>query len=903
MNKPLTDQALEQLLSDYGQIAPPVAFAYQPKTIPWGKRITALSVAALLSLLLLTLTAVMIAGLSEEKPFATDSPAGDGSTVMQNTTTESKHPPVTSDDGITPPVTTEKPPVTDPPSPPATNPPDPPDTDAPLPSLLPAWYNGKSIRLVNCIPSSSRSSFQPIMLKEVYNDYATLNLDMGTSDHQFVAGDLVILHTLPKAHQESYCGVVYLRPSDGELICLGHELKDLWQSAGVDFNKIQFLFYRHASADGNHYVVCAQNGGKTIGLFYYDRVEQTLKKIPFDTSHNDFLSYSADGNYMVVANPRKSNDLLDDLFLIDLRTMEVKQICQDYDTFGESHFSSDGRYVYTHLRIGDAVDSDEHGQWVLYDTQTGFTFRGEGQVLYLEDGVLISHTYGGGFAAYDCTTGETPDDLSALPLVIDADYKKYRYILTVFNPATGEVEATIPNVGAYALSENYLFYYVHRAEGVVMADLYSAESVTLPVSAELLNGANPEEGFTHYRFAVSHDGSSISLGYFISMSTYDAMIYEDINALMDDLCDAVLSTNNIPDFGSKFTEFQANYSHIIKWIGYDIHENYAILQIATILDPSPTKSTLRVYHLVEDYRNGTYTLYSASENPYSPGRIFARSAYEDTKQVFRRKLSGDYAKTCALLPQQAEHRPYYIDYADCYDSKGKWSDSLAAASGWNYGYLSLEVARTEPALSKTALDRTLQIIAHYPLTKGISIENLTYRRVAGIRLLTDKYRELYNAEVVVASNGCYYLRNLNDTRHSQQITYEDYLALMEAQNNPIVQMGLYKDPRIAYVLPCQHTVSGDFLINCFIPTNLLNAEDVCAALALIREGGHSADEIMDVLFSDEMRAYVELLAEYAPTYQYVFNANGSPYIDLRMNYGDFRFYDPNPEAPLPGDSQ
>ncbi|MBQ7325071.1 MAG: hypothetical protein IJW98_04960, partial [Clostridia bacterium] len=70
MNKPLSDESLERLLSDYGQIPPPTVFTYQPKS-PAGfsmKRLAALSVAALLSLLILGLAAGMIAHFAADIP-------------------------------------------------------------------------------------------------------------------------------------------------------------------------------------------------------------------------------------------------------------------------------------------------------------------------------------------------------------------------------------------------------------------------------------------------------------------------------------------------------------------------------------------------------------------------------------------------------------------------------------------------------------------------------------------------------------------------------------------------------------------------------------------------------------------------------------------------------------------
>lgn len=907
MNKPLTDQALEQLLSDYGKIAPPAAFAYRPKVIPWGKRISALSVAALLSLLILTLTAVMIAGFSKENPLFSPPRGEDGTTILQNTTTAPKNPPVTSDGGVTPPVTSGKPPVTDPPiPPPATSPVDPPITQPSLPSLLPTWYNGTSIRLVNLLTTSTISPpFTPKELKEIYNDYASYDMDMGIGSYQFVSADLVLLSTHPKGHQGSDCNVVYLHPSNGELICLRHELQELWASVGIDASIVWSLSNLHASEDGNRYLFYARADGSDLGSFLYDRTAGTLTKLPLDlyqAPRLDFLSYSADCNYAVMATYRKNDDLLDDLFLIDLRTMEVKQICADYATFGESTFSADGRYVYTHLRIGDSVDSNENGQWVLYDIQTGFTFRGEGEVLYLENGILISRTPEG-FTAYDCTTGEPPEDLSSLPLVIDADFNNYRYTITVYNPATGKIEKTIPDVGAYELRGQILYYYVHKAEGVVIANLTTGESVTLPVSATLLTGANPAEGYTIYSLAVSGDGSTVSLGYTISLDDYYKQKQKDIDALLALIQNSALKTNNLPDFWEYFQARRAPYEYLIEFTDYDIHDGYVILHISFIRNVRNDKDTWNL-HLVEDYRDGTVTLYNASDNPYHVGNIHARSAYETKVQTFRRTLKkGDYEASCALLPTIGEHRPYYIDYAVCYDEKGKWSDDLAYQARWTYEYLQNEAKHSTASMSKEAREQLFKIIAKYPLNKGISIETHVYRRVMTITLVNQNLSVFYNVEVVVADNGCYYLRNVYYSSCSRQITYEDYLALMETQNRKIVQTGLYKDLQIAFVPLPQASQTSDFLLSCTIPSYYLQANDVNRALAMIREGGYDTDVISSVLFPSKLWIYVDLLTKYTPDASYTITADDSLSVLMQIRNGKISFSDPNPEIPLPASAQ
>jgi hypothetical protein len=153
----------------------------------------------------------------------------------------------------------------------------------------------------------------------------------------------------------------------------------------------------------------------------------------------------------------------------------------------------------------------------------------------------------------------------------------------------------------------------------------------------------------------------------------------------------------------------------------------------------------------------------------------------------------------------------------------------------------------------------------------------------------------YRAEIVVAADGRYYLRRSD---RSHEITYEEFATLMEAQNTPIAIYGLYKDPQIAYLPHPGTSLQEDYLIQCIMPTHHMKAEDVRTALAMIREGGHTNEEIKTVLFPQEVMPYIDLLIESVPIYECWFAAWGSPHITINIYYGELSFSDPNPEIPL-----
>lgn len=852
---PLTDNELEQLLQDYGSLPPTAIFTYRKPRVA-GRRMAAILLVALLSLLLVALT-IGIASRS-------DSAMGDvppaGIPTLQ--------PPITGTPSA-PAITTNRKPVTTPTltTPPPTTPPQPPKTEPPeLEALLPAWYTGASVQLVNLLRVGSSTDLFPSQLDDRYSDYTSFELNLGKMTHTIRSGDLVELKGTVDGHRESYCQNVYLRLSDGTVLCLGHALQNLWSTVGIDPSTPDKIYVHHTSPDGEQYVLSAFGDSESYGYFLYRRQKNSLQKIPYDLANSDSVSYSSNCQYIVVATPRPTNILLNDLWLIDTSSMKIKLICTEYDTFGESSFSADQRFVYTYLRIGDSVEKNEYGQWVMYDTQTGLAFCGEGEICYLQNGILISRTPDK-FCIYDCATGEILPNQPDLPWIIHADQKDNRYTLTVYNPQTGLVEATLTNVGTYAISQNqqYLFYYTDKALGVTVMDLISGQSVSLPVSEAFLKETNPEAGDVIYSMMISDNGSKIILGYRISLEDYMERKQREITALQDSIHTSFLSVNSIPDFWKKFAPYAEQYAHLIEWTGYYLHENYAIYMIAYQNNGLSLTRSVGVLNIVEDYRDGSFTMYYGSESLYFLGNPVARSAWEDKVQLFRRTLKGNYDATCALLPTLGESREFYFDYAKCYDAAGKWSDDLKNAYRYSYEFMRQFYVRADADYSPEELESVLRILDKYSVNQ-ISLSSLTVRRVAQINLYGPSNLLLYCGDVYISSTGKYYIQNTYGGDQflstGSQITSEEYETLMQATGGFLVETGLYKDTRIASIEKAMFQVYNDFLVSGYLP-KVSGTEKMVNALSMIREGGYDTDEILRTLYPDPShQLYIKLLAEY-----------------------------------------
>lgn len=717
---------------------------------------------------------------------------------------------------------------------------------------------------------------------------------------------MVLTTGVGTGHTEPYCSAACLQNVlTGEVICLGHEVRALLTELGMEAPPKVYTV--HTSEDGSQNVIQLNNR-----YYFFNRTERTLSEITFDLSDHCSLSFSPDCRYMVVEKMRAGEEIISDLWLIDLQTMDSRLIVNTAPTAGLSTFSADGRYFYTYLMANGAVEQNEDAEWLLYDTQTDHSFQGVGKILYFANGILISHT-SDAFHAYDCQTGNIPNDLSHLPAVAVVTTRASRHTLSLYHPATGELNSAFANLGAYEISPDYRYLYTYIAHDthIVVTDLYSGDSFQLPLSQRFLQESQPGENQkTTFSISVHPAGGEIQIRYHISESAADEEMREDIKDLRKIIEEEFLNAPNLPAFWERFQVLSAPYAHLLRGVYYDIHDEYVNLQISYIftpyMHPSSEKQSTTILYFVEDYRSDTFTLFrGVLSNSCKVNGVYGKSAAQTAKQTFRKTLiDGNYEVSCQMLPTVGEERIVYIDFAKCFNASGKYQDSLAEAEYYAYTTLRPAVIGSNLPTFPNDLDRLVEIVSRYPLTKREQIHP-TNRFVAEIKLYDPLKNTIYHAHVLVDANGKYYLSNRLisiDNWACRQITEEEYEFIMKLQGGFLYETGMYLDKQISSA-PTDHSTEADYdyLICGRLPTYRLNIANVNTALAMLREGTYSHTEIFKTVYSPDQQQYVKLFMKYQPNYRQLLHppTSAAGYIQIVLNNGVISFTDPFPDAPIP----
>ena len=130
------------------------------------------------------------------------------------------------------------------------------------------------------------------------------------------------------------------------------------------------------------------------------------------------------------------------------------------------------------------------------------------------------------------------------------------------------------------------------------------------------------------------------------------------------------------------------------------------------------------------------------------------------------------------------------------------------------------------------------------------------------------------------------------------------MSLLETQGSILAKWGVYTDKRLAFV-PWDGYIDAayDFLPrgNLPIPNPIVNSEEeelaAANALAMIREGGYSSEEIIKTLFYyDHAYEYIFLLAEYNVEHSWRYSFRHTAPILIEIKNGVITLSDPSATA-------
>lgn len=869
MKKPLTEQELETMLKQQGTVQPATAFRYQKKTAPLLWRRTVLPFAALLSALLLT--ALLI-------PFAASR-----DTASPSTTANLLVPPSSGSADTDHYHPDKRPPITT--LPPVTGDPKPPETLLPLSSYLPDSYGVENLRLSLMIADQRTDGIRRLnsVSGEDFTSYTSYIPQKALPQGQtLISGRYTKVKTNDELHKN--CTDVFYDLEGGELFCISHPLNALLESlADESLPSAEEMSIYHFDIATDRYIFTVNETSLYAGFYLVCLEEGTVTKLPIRLHLVEQKCISPDFSYLIIRKPSGGGDEM-----CQVQYLSTGEIITPYGKTAitdDPIYSDDGRIFIRRLTY-----KDDGMDYIALDTQTGTVTRCDGEFCYFAGNVLLTRSESG-FHAYDCTTGEELSDLSMYPLFAEVT-RPYQwntpslfYFLQLYEPSGNTPIAVIGKVNAYTVSRDgqWLYTYCHGDNYLTCYNLADQTSFRLPVSEEFIVAAASESDLVCYQITVNEDRSFLSISYTAenrSLVYEYTDIHQEYERVYAHMLELYQRSDNLQDFWTAFYNTPESLSEIILYTAADDHGDYLIWEIS--LRSQVNIDFTRILRIVEDYRDGSMTMYWGDTNPNSiyqfKGTLNITSKrFPNGKHYIRKSMANaDYASTRALLETVEKQIGCFFDYGKCYDETGEWSDALAIAYVNSYGYLGAHTASANFGEDPAKLERVLQIITRNPrlyeydelFDAGTTVKN---RKVADIRLYAADGSILYVAGILVTADGEYYLCHplFVSSSPMAKISREDYYALMEIRGGFLYTSGLYKDLRIASIPGGNISPdTADFLYSGKIKAESISSTGCADAMDRYQDETVSDLALLQSIFKEDVHLFIQLLIEHSVHYSW-----------------------------------
>lgn len=600
----------------------------------------------------------------------------------------------------------------------------------------------------------------------------------------------------------SSCKEVYYDLQKSELFCLSHTLQALLDNLSPDLPAYDELSVYSFGTRRDLCVCYLQTGEFSYEYYIANFAEQTFVRIDMPLTGPDSGTISDDYSLMAIRELDPNDQTRELCRLVDLSNGDSVQLFSDLSVFGEAEFSDDCRSLLLTRMVDGKTETDKQRKWVCYDIPGGRTTLGEGKVLYFREGVILSLTEER-IVAYDCTTGEELTDCSNLPFAVEAT--PFHAInepveltwLTLYDPTESGQTVTLDNIAAYAVSKDgrWLYTYKDYDTAIVCRDLTSGEYFELPLSKEFVESAHSVEGTIRYTLTVSADRTSIAIGYDIQPfeQISEQMLYrENARQLRQFVENTFNRSENLLDFLTRFEADPMSRHSQIVYTAADCYDGYLVWEILYLHSELDNESHLEYrsegLRIVEDYRDGTLTLYNARSNPHfipavSDAHLSNYNFSNNENHCRRLSQNADYDATRQKLTAIDRTIGSAFDYANCYDENGEWSNTLAQCYISSYDYLR-NLTQSAVFVENDALDELIEILSRNPRTE--QIKEYPCQEVCLIRLCDAYGNTVYQSYLLISASGKYYLSqtalgNLPVT----EISEEDYRALMALYNDSL----------------------------------------------------------------------------------------------------------------------
>ena len=383
--------------------------------------------------------------------------------------------------------------------------------------------------------------------------------------------------------------------------------------------------------------------------YIYEPEKNLLREVPlYSTQDFGIYKISPDGKYLLTASPRSGIGDYYNYVLMDVETLTPKSLSTDYRTSHERHFSPDSKTLFIILRDEDGsthMDTDKV-KYLMINVETGDSIVCEGKILSYANGLVVTRnrtTY----HVYDRKTAteiEIPENTYAFET-------RQGKILRI-NVKTGkeEILTTAPN--AWQLSSDGLYAYAYDTgkNFLTVYSLETGESFKVGVASEFAATVKELAKTKDLRYSISLSDKmdELLICYSLSAKTTPPPVYVWTAAR-----NAFLESNSIIDFVLKFEELYKTS------VTYKVYKGDGF-----------THLYIEDHTFVEDYRTGTFTMYS--DDGYLHAQILDTALLwcEEARIV---PLSSSKEETDAFLERRGLNAGVAtVDYAEFYVD-GKFS--------------------------------------------------------------------------------------------------------------------------------------------------------------------------------------------------------------------------------------
>lgn len=408
------------------------------------------------------------------------------------------------------------------------------------------------------------------------------------------------------------------------------------------------------------------------GRFIYDIRSDSLKEIPVQEgakNDRDVMAVSSDFRYIAAHSYRETDFSLDDVYLIDTLTGDVKKISGDYPTYVFSRFTPDGRYLLNALKYyGSTEDFDSvYCRFIVTGIAGGRTTECIGKLLRYGEGRILTRDGDSVHHLYDLESGT---EIAVPEGTLYWDYAGGS--LCRGDACRNLLERIDPSVSAWCVSAdgNTVLSYTQGADSIKLRGLDGSEGeITLDrafvLTTEKLSGR-------HNLYFTLQEENGVALLLYSSVKKPDKPASPEPVTQQPPSNSIALSTYLGDETPSSISEAVTRLTDRYPYNDFGFVAASGDGYICVYAKTGEARD--KTYVFVEDYRDGTFSVYVEYTNH---GFVTLRSSRPGSFQ--RCTLSSTRGETLAFIkksrmPKEAADIDYAIFYSDGQYSREKMYD-------------------------------------------------------------------------------------------------------------------------------------------------------------------------------------------------------------------------------------